>query len=235
MKQVVTGSPSTASISMTAPYASGAHQIVGFYSGDNNYYNSTSQAVTITVAKVAPTITLTPATTTPLAGSQLQIAASISPPTAGLTPPTGTVTFTLDGASVGTETVTSGTPSTAVVTITAPSAGGHTLQATYNGDSNYTSVTSSSVTLTIAKVGTTLALTPATTSPLGGSALAVTATLSISGMQHGYCPPGPLRSRWTAITEGTQDPDRRNDGRQSPSRCPQIGFAHAAGLVWRRL
>ena len=203
MKQVVTGSPSTASISMTAPYTSGAHQIVGFYSGDNNYYNSTSQAVTITVAKVAPTITLTPATTTPLAGSQLQITASISPPTAGLTPPTGTVTFTLDGASVGTETVTSGTPSTAVVTITAPSAGDHTLQATYNGDSNYTSITSSSVTLTIAKVGTTLALTPATTSPLGGSALVVTATLSITGSSTATAT-GTVTFTMDGVTQGTQ-------------------------------
>ena len=82
-KQVITGTPSTASVSMTAPYTGGAHQIVGFYSGDNNYYNSTSTAVTITVSKSAPTVTLTPSTTTPLAGSSVQLTAAISPPNPG--------------------------------------------------------------------------------------------------------------------------------------------------------
>lgn len=178
---VVTGSPSTATLNMTAPYSTGTHQIVGFYSGDNNYFNSTSQAATITVTQSAPTITLTPATASPLPGSSLLITANISPPDPGGTPPTGTVTFTLDGTTLSTQPVTSGTPSTATITITAPSSGGHTLKATYSGDSNYTSVTSSPVTITIAKTPTSLALLPATTTPMGGSSLLVTATLSVTG------------------------------------------------------
>lgn len=202
-KQVVTGTPSTSSITMTAPYTGGAHQIVGFYSGDNNYYNSTSQAVTITVSKVTPTITLTPSTTTPLAGSSVQLTASISPPDAGGTPPSGTVTFTLDGAVAGTSTITAGTPSTATLTITAPSVGGHTLQAIYSGDTNYTSVTSSSVTITIAKVATTLALTPATTTPLGGSSLLVTATISLTGTSTAV-PTGTVSFTLDGTVEGTE-------------------------------
>jgi subtilase family serine protease len=201
-EQVVTGSPSTASINMTAPYTAGAHQVVGFYSGDSNYYNSTSQAATITIAQVTPTITLTPATTTPLAGSQLLITASISPPTSGLAPPTGTVTFTLDGASLGSATVNSGTPSTATITITAPGVGGHTLQATYSGDTNYTSVTSSAVTITISKTATTLALVPATTTPLGGSSLQVVATLSITGTSTAT-PTGTVTFTMDGTTQGT--------------------------------
>jgi hypothetical protein len=201
-KQVITGTPSTASITMTAPLTGGAHQIVGFYSGDNDYYNSTSNAVTVTVSKSAPAITLTPATTTPLAGSSLQITADISPQSAGGTAPTGTVTFTLDGTAVGTEAVTSGTPSTAVITITAPSVGGHTLAATYSGDTNYSSVTSSAVTITIAKVATTLALAPATTSPLGGSSLLATATVSISGSS-AATPSGTVTFTMDGASQGT--------------------------------
>ena len=202
-KQVITGTPSTASISMTAPYTGGAHQIVGFYSGDNNYYNSTSNADTITVSKSAPTVTLTPSTTTPLAGSSVQLTASITPPGTGATPPSGTVTFTLDGASVGTSTVTTGSPSTAVLTITAPAVGGHTLAAIYSGDTNYTSVTSPSVTITIAKVATSLALAPATTTPLGGSPLLVTATISLTGSSTAT-PSGTITFTLDGSTAGTQ-------------------------------
>jgi len=202
-KQVITGTPSTASVSMTAPYTGGAHQIVGFYSGDNNYYNSTSNAVTITVSKSAPTVTLTPSTTTPLAGSSLQLTASINPPGTGGTPPSGTVTFTLDGASVGTATITTGSPSTAVLTITAPAVGGHTLAAIYSGDTNYTTVTSPSVTITIAKVATTLAIAPTTTTPLGGSSLVVTATLSLTGTSTAS-PTGTVTFTLDGTVQGTQ-------------------------------
>lgn len=202
-KQVITGTPSTASVTVTAPYTGGGHQIVGFYSGDNNYYNSTSSAVTITVSKSTPTITLTPSTTTPLAGSSLQLTASISPPNVGGTPPSGTVTFTLDGASAGTAQITAGTPSTATLTITAPGVGGHTLTAIYSGDTNYTTVTSSSVTITIAKVSTSLALTPATTTPLGGSSLLVTATISLSGTSTAS-PTGTVTLTLDGTVEGTQ-------------------------------
>jgi len=202
-KQVITGAPSTASVTVTAPYNGGAHQIVGFYSGDSNYYNSTSNAVTITVSKSTPTITLTPSTTTPLAGSSLQLTASISPPNQGGTQPSGTVTFTLDGASVGTAQVTTGTPSTATLTITAPGVGGHTLTAIYSGDTNYTTVTSSSVTITISKVSTSLALAPATTTPLGGSPLLVTATITLSGTSTAS-PTGTVTLTLDGTVEGTQ-------------------------------
>jgi subtilase family serine protease len=178
VKQVVTGTPSTSSINMTAPFTAGSHQIDGFYSGDNNYTNSTSTAATITVAQGVPTVTLTPSTTTPLAGSSLTLTASISPPYTGATPPTGTVSFFVDGAAVGTATVSIGNPSTAALAITAPTTGTHTVTATYNGDTNYTSANSPAVTITVAKSATSLAITPSTTTPTPGASFTVTATLT---------------------------------------------------------
>ncbi len=178
VKQVVTGTPSTSSINMTAPFTAGSHQIVGFYSGDNNYTNSTSTAATVTVTQGVPTVALTPSTTTPLAGSSLTLTASITPPYTGATPATGTVSFTVDGAAVGTSTVSIGNPSTAVITVTAPTTGSHTVVATYNGDSNYTSASSPPVTITVAKAPTTLAIAPSTTTPTPGASFTVTATLT---------------------------------------------------------
>jgi subtilase family serine protease len=178
VKQVVPGSPSTANTLIEVPSSGGSHQIVGFYSGDNNYYNSTSSAVTITVKKTATTLSLSPSTTTPFAGSSLMLTATITAPPGNAAEPTGSITFTLDGVSQGAGVVTPGSPSSATLTITVPSTGTHTLGATYSGDSNYTGSTASPVTITVAKSPTTLAITPATTTPAPGSSLLVTATLT---------------------------------------------------------
>jgi hypothetical protein len=159
LKPVVTGSPSTASISMTAPYASGAHQVAAFYSGDINYNNSTSQAVTITVNKSPTTIVVVPATLTPTAGSSLLVTANITASNPATASPTGTVTLMLDGASQGTATVTSGSPSTASVTIPLITAGPHTLTAAYSGDNSYAGSTSAPVAITATKGATVTTIT----------------------------------------------------------------------------
>ena len=164
-KQVTPGSPSSASVNITVPYSAGTHQLVGFYSGDSNYTNATSQAAAITVAKSLPTVVITPSTTTPLAGGTMTIAATISAPAVGATPPSGTMLFTLDGTSLGTAIVSPGAPSTASITITVPSTGTHTLQGTYGGDNNYSNANSNTVSITVAKTPTTLVVTPATTTP----------------------------------------------------------------------
>jgi subtilase family serine protease len=187
-KPVVPGVPaapstnSTSSISITVPYSAGAHQIVGIYSGDTNYTGSTSSAASITVSQSTPSIVLTPSTTTPEAGSSLQLTAAITPPGSGSTPPTGTVVFTLDGATVGSASVVASSPaSRATITITAPASGAHTLQATYQGDSNYFSATSAPVSINVVKASTTVTLTPATTTPTAGSSLLLTATITPNG------------------------------------------------------
>jgi hypothetical protein len=176
---VNSGSPATATITFTVP-SSGTHSLQATYNGDTNYLSSTATAVSLNVSKSTPTVLLTPATQTPSAGSTLQITASISPPSSGGTPATGTVNFTLDGTAVGTALVVGGSPATATITITTPAIGSHTLQATYSGDGNYYTATSPGVTINVSKGSTTLTVTPATTSPLGGSNMLVTATVSAS-------------------------------------------------------
>ncbi len=209
IKAVVPGVPaapstnSTSSITFTVPYSAGTHQIVGFYSGDTNYNNSTSAAAAITVSTSTPTVTLTPATTTPAAGSSLALTMTITPPGSTTTPPTGTVTVTMDGANVGTAPVVSGSPSsTATLNITAPAIGTHTLQATYNGDANFSTATSTAVSITVAKANTTLTLTPATTTPTGGSSLLLTATLAPVGATPST-PTGTVTFTLDGVSQGT--------------------------------
>jgi hypothetical protein len=174
---VVSGSPATATATFTVPSA-GTHSLQATYSGDTNYLASTAPAITLTVAKTAPAVVVTPATLVPTAGATLGVSASITAPSTSATAATGTVTFMLDGTAIGTGTVVSGSPSTASITTAALSAGSHTLQAIYNGDTNYTSVSSSPVSVTSTKSVTTLAVVPATTTPIAGNAMQVTANLT---------------------------------------------------------
>lgn len=172
------GEPATTSLTFTVP-SSGTHTLTATYSGDTNYSSSsTTSSITLNVSKSTPTVVVTPATLSPGVGSTLQLTASVSPPSSGGTGATGTVNFTLDGSAVGTALLTSGSPSTATLTINTPGLGSHTIQATYNGDGNYNTATSSVATINVTKGSTTLTTTPASTSPLGGSTMLVTATLS---------------------------------------------------------
>ena len=176
---LTSGSPSTATLTFTVGSA-GTHTLSATYAGDTYYSSSTATAVTLNTTKSTPTVVVTPATTTPSAGSTLQLTATITPPSSSGTSATGTVSFLVDGTVVGTTSVVSGSPSTATLTVTTPSIGSHTVQATYNGDTNYYSATSAAVGIIVNKATTTLTVTPATTTPIANSSMLVTATLASS-------------------------------------------------------
>jgi hypothetical protein len=203
---VVSGT--TATFTITAP-TSGTHTLQAAYGGDGNFNSSTSSSVSFTVAKVTTTVLITPATVTPALGSSLVVSASVSASSLGSTQPSGTVTFTLDGTSVGTGNLSPGSPSTTSVTITSIGPGTHTLLGTYSGDSYYNNSVSTSVSITVGKSPTTLVLVPATLTPTAGTSLVVTASI-------------------TATTPGSTNGFRElHDGRRKPGtrkRCFRIAI-----------
>jgi hypothetical protein len=172
---VTSGSPSTATLTIAGP-AVGSHTLSGTYNGDANFSASTAPSVSVTSTATPTTLALTPSPASPAPGTALQLTAILTPLYTGAVAPTGQVTFTLDGTSQGSAPLTAG--SVAVLSITAPSAGAHTLLATYAGDTNYGASTSPAVPLMVAKVSTTLAIAPATTTPTVGSSLLVSATIT---------------------------------------------------------
>lgn len=176
-----TGNPATVTVAVS-PTAAGTHTLTAVYQGDTNFATSTAQAVILNVGKGTPQVALTPSSNTPSAGSSMTLTATITPPAAVGTVSTsagGTVAFTVDGATVGTAPVVNGTPSsTATLTLTAPAIGSHTLQATYNGDTNYLAAVSGTASILVGKAAGTLTVTPATTTPAANSNLLVTATLT---------------------------------------------------------
>ena len=145
--------PASASATITSP---GTYRWVATYSGDANYIGSSTACgepdETVTFLQATPTI-VTSALTPVTIGSSINDTATVTGPGGGLPEPTGTVTFTLFGPDnptcagppIFTSTVplSGGPPPTANsgdFTPTAP--GTYNWVAVYNGDANYTSVTS---------------------------------------------------------------------------------------------
>jgi hypothetical protein len=121
--------------------AAGTHSITAVYSGDGNYSGSTSGAWTQTVSKVASTTLLSASPNPSVSGQSVSLTATISPTAA-----TGSVQFFDGSTSLGTATVSGGSASKAVTTL---SVGGHSITAVYSGDANYAASTSAAVTQTV--------------------------------------------------------------------------------------
>jgi hypothetical protein len=110
----------------------GSDPITATYNGDGNF-NSSVATVTQTVAKAAPTVSVsTPGPS--VFGDPVTITASVP---AG---PTGTITITSGGVTLGSGTITSSNGTVTVTTTTLP-VGSDTITATYGGDSTNGSAT----------------------------------------------------------------------------------------------
>ena len=93
---------------ISSALAIGTHNLTWTYSGDANFSGSTTaSAYVLTVTGIGTTTTLG-ATTKPITyGQSASITATVSP-ASGTAPPTGSVTFTIDGTTTQTATLTGG-------------------------------------------------------------------------------------------------------------------------------
>ena len=186
--------------------AAGQFTLQATYPGDTNYTAATSTPVTVTVTQATPTVVLTPSSTSPSPGGTLTLTGTVTPPGGSAISPTGTVTFVLDGQIVGSPQAINAASLTPNITIPSPSLGTHTVLATYSGDTNYASASSSAVTITVAQITpTALTLTPATATPAPGSSLQLTARLAttISGTTS---PTGTVRFTLDGVQQGALIP-----------------------------
>jgi hypothetical protein len=141
---------------MTLP--GGNSPIQAVYSGDHDYRSSRSAVLTETVNADPATITnLSASPSGPVYGQSVTFTATVMalPPAFGF--PTGTVTFKDGSTTLGTSTLNSSTQAT--FTTSTLSVASHSITATYNGDSNFTSSTSSTLTEVVGQTSshTTLA------------------------------------------------------------------------------
>jgi hypothetical protein len=128
----------------TSSLTVGVHAITAVYAGDANFAGSTSVVFNETVNASTPTTTTTTLAAAPnpsIQGQAVTFTATVSP-NSGTGTPTGTVTF-LDGTmTLGTGTLNSGKAAFTTSTLTV---GTHSITASYGGDANFSSSTSTAI------------------------------------------------------------------------------------------
>ena len=169
----------TASYVEPAQFTIGGHNIEAIYSGDSTYAGGTSLPVTFNIQPSSTTLVIAPSTTTPAAGASITVTGTVTSANLGNSPPTGILTVNLDGVPNGTTkfSTTSGV-TTASYNLTAPTSGSHTLQGIYSGDINYNQSTSPSVTISIAKLATTVSISATPSKLSQGTPESFTATIA---------------------------------------------------------
>ncbi|MDI3563428.1 Ig-like domain repeat protein [Bradyrhizobium sp. Arg816] len=175
----------------TAALAIGTHSITAAYGGDSNNAAATSGAVTVTVAKVLPSISVSASLTSPAAGQSVVLTAVLS----GGSSPSGSVTFKDGTTTLGTATISGATATLATSTLVV---GFHSLTAIYGGDSSNALATSSTIAVTIGKAAPSIAVSSSASAPAAGQS--VTLTASLSG---GASPTGSVSFKDGTIVLGT--------------------------------
>lgn len=156
----------------------GVNAITASYSGNTDFAASLSSAVDVTVKAVTTTLSLSANPTTTDLGQQVTLTATLSPSLELGTNATGTVTFLSGGATLGTATLSSGTAS--LNTSSLP-AGTDTITASYSGDANFTSSSSSAVSITIIAPDFSISINPTSLSVNQGATGTTTLTITPIG------------------------------------------------------
>jgi hypothetical protein len=164
----------TASFSATS-LAVGTHTIAASYSGDGSFTSSLAAAVTQTMAKANTSTVVSSSANASVSGQGLTFTASVGVTAPGSGTPTGTVQFVIDGANFGSPVAVLGGIATSG-TIASLSVSIHTIQASYSGDSSFTTSTAA-LTQTVNQAGTTTLLTSSANPTVSGRSVTFIATV----------------------------------------------------------
>jgi uncharacterized delta-60 repeat protein len=174
----VTMSGGQASLSgVTLPADGSPHTVSAFYSGDS-VYSSSSGTYSQTVVPDTTTTTIKSSVNPSVYGQGVSFTAAVAPDAPGTGFPTGTVTFIVDGATPGT-TVALTLGHATLGPISNLSVGGHTIEADYNGDTNY-SASIGNLTQIVNPDASTTVVTSDVNPSVTGQTVTFTATVSAS-------------------------------------------------------
>jgi uncharacterized repeat protein (TIGR03803 family) len=135
----------------TSALSVGSHTVLAIYSGDANFAGSTGGPFTQIVSKGLITTTITSNNGASIYGQPVTYTVTVTPTFATGSGVTGSVQFQIDGSNVGSAVALSG--NTASYTTTSVlTAGSHSIQAVYSGDSNFYTSASPTFTQNVAKL-----------------------------------------------------------------------------------
>jgi large repetitive protein len=160
----------------------GSDSIGASYGGDGNYNTAIATAVTQTITKLTPTVTISPTTAVAL-NTAVTFTATLSNVTFTPIAPTGSVAFTVGGTPVtcsGGSTLNSTTfIATCLTTSNLLIAGNDQIGATYSGDANYSTANATAVGQTVTKLSPAVGLSVLPTGAITvGTSVTFTAQLT---------------------------------------------------------
>jgi hypothetical protein len=158
----------------TSSLAVGSHALTATYQPTGSF-PATSASLTQTVNAIPTAATLTFTPVNPTVGARVTLLATITPYTAQGYTATGTVTFTNNGVTIGTATLTNGA---AQYVIPAISAGKNPFSCTYSGDTNFAPSVCGTVPVTVNGLPTTASLTASVDPVNTGTAVTFTAVIA---------------------------------------------------------
>ena len=171
-----TGTLSGNSATFTAAsLAPGSHSITASYGGDTNYAPAVSSALVQVVNPALTTTTVTSSANPSVFGQSVTLTAAVA---AGGKTVTGTVTFK-DGAAVLGTAPLSGNAATLTTTALAP--GGHSITATYSGDTNFASSVSAAFIQAVNQAVTTTTVASSANPSVFGQSVVFTASVAAGG------------------------------------------------------
>jgi len=176
------GTTGIASISIST-LTPGTHNIVATYSSSSSDTNDAASHSTVlveTIQQIGTVTTLTSSSNPANAGASVALSANVSMTASSVADGaiTGTVTFTSGPTTLGSVVVDAN--GNAKLTLTTLPVGNDSIVATYAGNTNYASSTSTSLVEVINQTGTTTVLNSSNQNPLEGKSTTFTATVTTS-------------------------------------------------------
>ena len=162
----------------TATLSVGDHTVSATYDGDASFNSSAAAPIVQTVKRRSTTNIVSSVSSTKL-GQPVTFTATVSG-TGG--PPTGTVVFRNGGVNLASRPLSAGA---ATFKTSALAVGTHTITATYQGDAGFIGSSSSSLTHTVQKGGTTTTVVATAGPVLPGEEVEITATVAAASPASG--------------------------------------------------
>ena len=177
------------------------HSITAVYGGNANFAASTSPVLTQVVNKDASTTSVASSTNPTVFGQPVTFTATVAAVAPGSGAPTGTVTFKDGSIILGIGTLNRS--GLAVFTTKGLSAVTHAITASYGGDANFvTSTTTSAISQVVNQAGTTTTVASSTNPSVFGQSVTFTATVAAVAPGSG-APTGTVTFKDGSIILGT--------------------------------
>jgi hypothetical protein len=156
----------------TSTLSAGSRSLTATYGGNSTFGGSASAPLAYAVTKANTSTSVSSNNSASAYGQSVTFTATVSPSAA-----TGTVQFFDGGTSLGTATLSGGRAS---VSTSSLAVGNHSITATYNGNSNYNTSASGTVSLTVSKATSTTSLASSVNPSTLGQSATFTAAVSPS-------------------------------------------------------